>query len=175
MIRPNVVIPCKALDEGKSRLSHMLPAAARYDLCVWLLDRTIKAAKTIAPSRRIFLVSADPAAVARARAHDISVIIHRGDLNGALSVARARIRRVRPSDEALIVLPIDLVCADEVALRNALRPSQVTIVPDEARKGTNLLALSGNAARDFPFRFGPDSFARHRYAAQKANYLLSVV
>jgi 2-phospho-L-lactate guanylyltransferase len=175
MMPPNVLIPCKALSESKSRLSQLLPAAARYDLCVRLLERTIKLAKTIAPARRIFLVSIDATAIIRAREHGVSVIAHPGDLNDALTAARTLIGRVCDSDEALIVLPIDLVRADEAALRNAMRTSQVTIIPDGDRSGTNLLALSGDAAGEFPFRFGPGSFARHRDAAQKANYSLSVV
>jgi 2-phospho-L-lactate guanylyltransferase len=175
MMQPNVLIPCKALSKSKSRLSQLLPAAARYDLCVWLLERTIKLAKTITPARHIFLVSIDATVVIRARAHGVSVIAHPGDLNDALTAARAHIRRVCHLDEALIVLPIDLVRADEATLRNAMRTSQVTIIPDGARSGTNLLALSGDAAGEFPFRFGPGSLTRHRDAAQKANYSVSVV
>jgi len=167
MQRPLVFIPCKLLNESKSRLAGLLSAAARYDLCIRLLDHTIRATKLITPAQRVFLVTADKVAAARAREHGISVIADPGSLNDALTAARSFVQRVDALDGPLVVLPIDLVCVNDIALRNSLTTSDVTIVPDGVRSGTNLLVLRGDAGRDFPFRFGPNSFLQHCSAARK--------
>lgn len=174
MQRPLIFIPCKLLNESKSRLSGLLSAAARYDLCIRLLDHTIRATKMVTPARRVFLITADKVAAARARAHGISVIADPGSLNDALTAARSFVQRIDTLDGPLVVLPIDLVCVNDIALRNSLTTSDVTIVPDGLRSGTNLLVLRGDAARDLPFRFGPNSFLRHSSAAHSSNYSVSV-
>jgi 2-phospho-L-lactate guanylyltransferase len=173
MQRPIIFIPCKLLNESKSRLAGLLSPDARYDLCVRLLDHTMHAAKLIKPAR-VFLITADEVAAARAKTHGISVIADPGSLNDALTAARSFVQRVDVLDGPLVVLPIDLVRLNEVALRNSITTSDVTIVPDGVGSGTNLLVLRRDAARDLPFRFGPNSFAQHCSAAYRSNYSVSI-
>ena len=172
---PIVFIPCKLLKESKSRLSRVLTAAARYDLCVRLLDHTIQTAKMITPAPRVFLITGDEVALGRARHQSISVIEDLGSLNDALTAARNSISRIEALDGPLVVLPIDLVGVSDVALRNSITALDVTIVPDSMRSGTNLLVLRGDAARSFRFNFGPNSFSRHYQTAFNANYSISVL
>ncbi|HVV60982.1 MAG TPA: 2-phospho-L-lactate guanylyltransferase [Pseudolabrys sp.] len=173
MLRSNVLIPCKPLSEGKSRLSQLLSVRARYELCTLLLRQTLQLARLIADPDRIFLVTADESAAAQARALGVAVIADSAnELNAALELGR---NRTPHGADGLIVLPIDLPLADEVAIKNALGACDVTLAADNRRSGTNLLALRGEAARHFPFSFGTNSFVRHRESARRAGYSLAEV
>ena len=173
MLRNNILIPCKPLSEGKSRLSQLLPARARYELCAELLRQTLELARLLAGPDRIFLVTADESAAAQARALGIAVVADSANgLNGALDLGRSRIQN---GADGLIVLPIDLPLADEAAIEKALGACDVTLAADGRRSGTNLLALRGDAACHFPFSFGANSFARHREIARRAGYSLTEV
>jgi 2-phospho-L-lactate/phosphoenolpyruvate guanylyltransferase len=177
MLRSNILIPCKPLSEGKSRLSQLLPTRARYDLCASLLRQTLELARLLAGPDRIFLVTADEHAAAQARALGVAVIADSAnELNGALELGRDHIQRHgQAGADTLIVLPIDLPLADEAAIEKALGPCDVTLAADSRRSGTNLLALRGEAARYFPFSFGAGSFVRHRAIARRAGYSLTEV
>lgn len=154
-----VLIPCKPLDEGKSRLSAILSDMERRDLCERLLDNTLRLAKRMARPEDVFLVTRDRLAVAKGQAAGASVIDDRvGTLNGALSQARDQVRDTRRS---LLILPIDLVAANEVAIGNTLGIADVAIAGDRAGAGTNLLALGPAVRNQFVFQFGTNSFRRH--------------
>src|SRR6185312_8919200 len=122
MLRSNVLIPCKPLSEGKSRLSQLLTARARYELCALLLRQTLELARLVADPERIFLITADESAAAQARALSIGVVVDSAnELNGALELGRDHIQRHRHNGaDGLIVLPIDLPLADEAAIEKAL-------------------------------------------------------
>src|SRR6185312_568775 len=114
MLRSNVLIPCKPLSEGKSRLSQLLPPRARYELCASLLRQTLELARLLADPDRIFLVTADESAAAQARALGATVIADSAnELNDALELGRNRIQN---GADGLLVLPIDLPLADEAAI-----------------------------------------------------------
>ncbi|HLY57129.1 MAG TPA: 2-phospho-L-lactate guanylyltransferase, partial [Stellaceae bacterium] len=82
-------------------------------------------------------------------------------LNGELEAARASLRPQR-----LVVIHADLpllAAADVTALVAAAAEAGLAIAPDRHGTGTNALAIADG--RDFPFRFGRDSFALHRAQA----------
>jgi 2-phospho-L-lactate guanylyltransferase len=143
-----------------------------------LLKQTLALAKLVASPERIFLITADMEAMAQASAHGVSVIAdHANDLNGALSEGRERalLQSALTNNEGLLILPIDLPLATKASLMKAAGYCDVTLACDSRRSGTNLLALRGEAVRDFPFTFGNNSFIRHRDIAQRAGYSLSIV
>jgi 2-phospho-L-lactate/phosphoenolpyruvate guanylyltransferase len=164
-----VLIPCKGLAAGKSRLSPVLDDAARAALCACLLRQTLAAALGLVPAACCHLVSSDPDAAALAAAAGVAVIEDGGGgLNPALTEARRRLRRSDPQ-AALLVLPIDLPRASAVALRRLVAvPGAVVAAPDRHGRGTNALYLSPAAAGVIAFRFGEGSFAAHRAAAESA-------
>jgi 2-phospho-L-lactate guanylyltransferase len=170
-----LLIPCKPLDAGKSRLATVLSARQRRDLCTHLLVRTLRLAAEIAERCDIFLVTADRDAAARAAAERISVIVDgAGTLNGALRHARERVVAGDLAIERILILPIDLVLADKGALGGLDTGCDVTIAGDRARFGTNVLMLRNDAVRRFPFRFGPQSLSRHAAIARRIGYSVAV-
>jgi 2-phospho-L-lactate guanylyltransferase len=162
----HVLIPCKSLDAGKSRLSECLDAAARRALCERLLAQTIALALAASAPARIRVVTSDRDAAATAAARGIAALPdRRSGLKAALNNARHRV--MADGAEAILTLPIDLPFATPDALAAAAaRAADVVIGPDESDAGTNLLLLRGMACQRLTFAFGPRSHAAHLAAAQ---------
>lgn len=165
----HVLIPCKALASGKSRLAPMLDPSERTAFCTALLRRTLNCALELVPPERCRLVSGDEAAAACAAARQVRQIAEPpgGGLNPALEHARDIVCAGKGAPE-LLILPIDLPFASAVGLRGLVEAGgEVVVVPDRRRSGTNLLYLGAAAAPSFQFRFGEASLAAHRAAAQE--------
>ncbi len=158
-----ILIPCKALDQGKSRLSAALDAQARRALCERFLCRTLAIARALTTPDRIYAVSADPKVVGIADRYGVAVLADSSlDLNRALEEARAAITARHASLEGLLIMPIDLPLSSVAALSSVVaEPGDVVIVPDESETGTNILFLRKTAVRSFQFRFGPNSYRTH--------------
>ena len=158
-----ILIPCKPLHSGKTRLAGVLPDQERAALCASLLAQTIALAAGIAPTT---VVTSDPAAADICRRQDAQVFAEpaRADLNTALTAAY---RDFSPRD-AVLVLPIDLsLLTSATILRVCAEEDLMTVVPDRVQRGTNLLLLPRQLDRSFRFRYGIDSFGQHRAEAQR--------
>jgi 2-phospho-L-lactate/phosphoenolpyruvate guanylyltransferase len=163
----HILIPCKALALGKSRLSPLLAAPERAALCAELLRRTLDCALAIVPAERCHLVSADAAAADLAMARRVGTIAEPPDagLNRALEAARDAL--CAEAALPLLVLPIDLPRASARALRGLVAiGGDVVAAPDRHGRGTNALYLAAAAAAAFTFRFGGGSLAAHRAEAE---------
>ncbi|MEZ5785647.1 MAG: 2-phospho-L-lactate guanylyltransferase [Xanthobacteraceae bacterium] len=172
-----ILIPCKTLRDGKSRLSACLDHAARHDLCRSLLERTLRCAASVVRSDQVRIVSADPEAVAMARQHAVGAIADPGfGLNAALEYARARLRTGMRTDPDLLVLPIDLPFVTPQCIADVLAcPGKCVIAPDQHGTGTNLLYLRSLASPAFPFAFGAGSFAAHLARARSHALTVDIV
>jgi 2-phospho-L-lactate guanylyltransferase len=161
----DIVIPCKGLASGKSRLSDVLTPRERENLCRRLLSRTVGIAIAAAGRERVTVVSADPRVRGIAALLGASVLDDGGrGLNEALTLADTAIRDAA-APRGLMVLPIDLPLVTVDLLREAAARTQaVGIAPDTAGTGTNLLVLGPEVRGGFPFAFGPGSFRLHREA-----------
>ena len=162
----DILIPCKALAGGKSRLAPALDDAARAALCAALLDATLERALQLVPAERCRLVTADRAAAERAAARGVRTFFEPQDAGLNLALRLARDRLCAASSPALLVLPIDLPFASAQALRALVAvAADVVAAPDRRGLGTNALYLAVGAAPRFDFRFGEASLAAHRAAA----------
>jgi 2-phospho-L-lactate guanylyltransferase len=172
-----ILIPCKNLDQGKSRLSAALDVHARRALCEFFLCRTLAMACTLVAPARIYVVTADPHVVEIAGRYGASVLSDSSfDLNRALEEARAAIAARHADLEGLLIMPIDLPLSTSSSLSSVVaEPGDIVIVPDEGATGTNLLLLRQASARTFQFRFGPDSYAAHCSQATESHLTLRTV
>ena len=138
-----ILIPCKSLSTGKSRLSPCLDGAARRSLCVYFLTRTIELAISIAGGDRVRVVTSDVDAITIAARHSVRPLADAPDgLNAALENARNELLREVSRASRLMVLPIDLPYARPQAIaRAAEADADVLINSDEHERGTNFLAL----------------------------------
>lgn len=165
-----VIIPCKAFAEGKSRLAPSLSARQRENLCRQMLERTAGLALAAAGSANVTVVSADANVLSLASGLGARPFAETGHgLNTAIHAANVFLlgRRTIATDfPVLVILPIDLPNIHADLIRDAVaKTAHLGIAPDEAEIGTNLLVLSGGLRLDFPFAFGPDSFRLHTATA----------
>lgn len=168
MTRLYILVPCKRLDEGKSRLSPCLDAVARRQFCLRLLTRTLRQAAAIVDASRVRLVTCDLDATAIGAFHSIKTIFDRtAELNAALEEARSTLLSENAEIDELLVLPIDLPFVSASALSKMMScAGDVVIAPDENGTGTNGILLRAPALRKFRFAFGTDSYAAHLVAAR---------
>jgi 2-phospho-L-lactate guanylyltransferase len=157
-----ILIPCKDLDRGKSRLAGCLTPRSRRALCEFFLCRTLDVATQAVAPRHVRVVTSDPPVETIAREYGVAVVPDRGGgLNAALESGRRHVL-AEGGGHAGLVLPIDLPLATPAELDKVLSaPQEVVIVPDEARTGTNVLRLGPGAFRRFRFSFGVRSYAAH--------------
>ena len=166
-----ILIPCKDLSLGKSRLSRSIDSRARRSLCEMFLHRTLALAATMVGASRVRLLTSDSQACEVASGFDVSTIADEGcDLNSVLQA----VRTVLIGDKTVsrvVILPIDLPCAGDQSLDKVMREAgDVVIVPDRERRGTNVLCLSRAALRDFPFCYGANSFRAHITVAERMGF-----
>lgn len=164
---PLILVPCKSLARGKSRLSGVLSPEAREALCRQFLADTLRNAIAVAGEGSVKLISTDPQAQAMAAAFGVGVDATAWpDLNAALSGVRRQLLATPPARD-MLVLPIDLPLSTPDALRRVLETAgDVVLVPDRRDAGTNVLLLRAAALNGFCFAYGSDSFRTH--AAQAA-------
>jgi 2-phospho-L-lactate/phosphoenolpyruvate guanylyltransferase len=171
-----ILIPCKPLREGKSRLVGVLSPAERQRLCADLLRNTLDLALALQSSAGVRVVTPDPEASEIANARDVATINDGGiGLNAALRRGLDAVLGRAENDAAALILPIDLPMATADVVGRAFNgAAQVVIAPDAERRGTNLLCLSYPAISVFPLAFGPSSFAAHRDGAIRAGLSVEI-
>ena len=164
-MQPIILIPCKPLAEGKSRLGTLLSGKERVSLCRQFLLDTLALACAVTEPGDIRVVSSDPEAVRLAADFGVrGADDPDGDLNSALVRTVERIVLPDSPDERrnLLILPIDLVLATPPKLTRVLAcTGDLVLTPDRAGRGTNLLRMAVRNARAFRFRYGEDSASRH--------------
>lgn len=173
-----ILIPCKPLAEGKSRLAPVMSGQDRHKLCAAMLRQTITIVMQIVRPEHIWLTTSDELAAAMVRECGVTVIPESGsDLNSALELARRHIQtRARAGLHGLMVLPIDLPLVDVAAVkRPVVDGAEVVVASNRAKTGTNLLYLTGAAVAKFPFSYGKNSFPRHCELARRGRYTLSII
>lgn len=167
-----ILIPCKNLDRGKSRLSRHLAPSEKRDLCESFLRRTLTLATSIVAPQQVMLITDDPDAIGISREYEASHLVQRGiGLNTALCDARAALLEKDGIKPDVLVLPIDLPLADASALLRIINArADVVLATDEERAGTNLLFVKGHALSKFSFLYGRDSYRAHKKAARDAGF-----
>ncbi len=164
------VLPLNALDRAKSRLAGVLTPEERRTLALWLAGRTLAALRVSGVVERIAVVSPDLDALAWAAAEGAEPLAQPGrGLNAGLALARAWATRLDAGALLIALGDLPLLTGDEVrrfVAMGRLHKRLVTLAPDRARDGTNLLlARPPDLA---PLAYGRGSFARHRRLARRA-------
>ncbi len=164
------VIPLSALERAKSRLAGVLSPEERRALALWLTGRTLAALRESGVVERVAVVSPNAEALAWAASEGATPLAQPGSgLNAGLALARAW--AVRQEAGALLIAlgDLPLLSADEVrrfVAMGRLHQRLITLAPDRARDGTNLLLARPPALA--PLAYGRGSFARHRRLARRA-------
>ena len=159
-----VVIPVKAPEACKTRLSPALGDDERQALVAAMLRQTLVAARAVVARERVMLLGPSRHGLE----DDIALL---QDPGGGLNVALASARdaALRAGVERLLLLSADLptVAPEDVAALLEVAGNAVAAGPDRAGLGTNALSLPLPAAAEFRFRYGEGSFAKHRAEAER--------
>lgn len=167
-LNPLIVIPVKAFDAAKSRLSPALPADRRATLARRLCERTLRFFRQQLPEHDLLVVTASADIAALARQHGARVLEepHPAGLSTAARRAAAWCRR--HGYPAQLLIPADIAQLDEAEIRQLLAAQGegpgVVICPANDG-GTNALLTSPPDA--LPFHFGERSGEAHREAARR--------
>jgi 2-phospho-L-lactate guanylyltransferase len=159
-----LAVPVKSLERAKSRLSPLLSAIERATLTLAMFEDVLDAALA-QDGWQPWVVSGDEAVLEVAARRGARPFPERaGSLLDALGEVQAAVKG--PSSE-LAVLLADLPLLTASTLTSALAvDAPVVAAPAGSDGGTNLLVRWPPDA--IPARFGPNSFARHRWAARRA-------
>jgi len=162
-----VVVPIKSFSHAKGRLADTLSVEARVALARRCAETVLAAAHPLP----IFVVCDDADVVAWARANGATVV---APLLPGLNEAVAAGRQTAASAgfARVLVVHSDLPAAQSLATL-VDEPTDVVIVPDRHRDGTNALLVPTAGA--FSFRYGPGSFDAHQAAVAHAGWTCTVV
>lgn len=162
-------VPLNALDRAKSRLAGALAPEERRALALWLAGRTLAALKASGVVERIAVVSPDAEALAWAAENGAEPLLQPGrGLNAGLALARAWAVGLEAGALLIALGDLPLLTGDEVrrfVAMGRLHERLVTLAPDRARDGTNLLLA--RPPQVAPLAYGRGSFARHRALARR--------
>jgi 2-phospho-L-lactate guanylyltransferase len=167
-----IVVVARGPRGAKSRLRGALASAARELLAGAMLDDVLHAAT--ATGWPVLVVTDARSTATRARAAGARVLV--APAHGTRDGARRGLRHVeREGAGAALVIAADVPLVKSLDLRRIVaagRRSEIVIVPDRRRTGTNALYLRP-PSRIAP-RFGPRSFAAHRRAAGLSGRVLKI-
>lgn len=178
-----ILIPVKEFREAKKRLAPHFSAADRAALAEATCEDFFQVVSAVRCVERVFVVSKEPGALARARGWE--TIVETRQISESDSVDAASQYCAAQGVNALLRLPIDLPLAEprdiEAVFRkfdekfdgNCDRAPAVVLVPSRDGTGTNALLRTPPGL--FPSRFGPNSFALHLAEAERCGARICVL
>jgi 2-phospho-L-lactate/phosphoenolpyruvate guanylyltransferase len=171
-----ILVPVKPLAEGKSRLEGILGAAERANLNRILALRTFEVARELLDLAEVFVVSKSAEVLKLARDHLLTEVEESplASLNEAIAFGCLEAKRRGQTE--LLVLPVDLIFLTSARVRGLLHNAQdvdVTIVPDAAGKGTNLIYW--RSIESVRLSFGTNSAILHEHDARARGLSVEIV
>jgi 2-phospho-L-lactate guanylyltransferase len=161
-----VLVPVKAFDRAKARLSPARSPQERADLARAMAATVLEAAGALPTA----VVCDDDAVRNWAEEQGAEAIWTPGlGLNGAVEAGVAHL--ARQGVDQVIVAHADLPLAHDLAWLADHRG--VTLVPDRRRDGTNVACVPATAG--FAFAYGPASFSAHRAEAARLGLVTRLV
>ena len=164
-----ILIPVKSFADSKQRLADHYSADERAALAAALCEDFFRIVAEVTGIDRVFVVSQEPRALARARDNGWETIVEAAQISESHSVDAASRHCAEQGVNALLRLPIDLPLATardiEALFRQAEDGPATVIVPSRDGTGTNALLRSPPTL--FPSHFGPGSFALHLDEARR--------
>jgi 2-phospho-L-lactate/phosphoenolpyruvate guanylyltransferase len=168
-----VVIPSQGFERGKSRLAPVLGPDERRAFSRKSFLNVLRAARLAAGARNVIVVSGSaPVLGLSRRAGAVGLVEKRRHLNASVEAAVRLARRRR--HRAVVVIHGDLphVTARDIRLL-VWKLAGVALAPDRMKSGTNAVAVAPGVR--FRFRFGADSFRRHRSESRRSRTHARVV
>lgn len=169
------LLPVKAPENAKQRLSGLYTPAQREQLARAMFDEVLATLCTVAGLDRIVIITSDEIAASRARARGAEVFEETEQLGHSVSADAAARQAAALGATTVLLLPIDvpLVSRQEIEdLIAAARPG-VIVIPSADGTGTNALVRTPPSVTQS--RFGPGSFHKHVSEAEAAGVPVTVL
>ena len=163
-----VVIPIKAFEQAKDRLSSVLSAEQR----ILLARSTALGVLESVRGASVFVVCDNPEVSQWATSHGASVVSQSGaGLNAAVKEGISAAHEY----ERVMIVHSDLPLPSRLRelLGSSVANNTVTIVPDRHRDGTNVLIIPSGVG--FTCHYGAKSFEAHKAEATKLGLPLHIV
>lgn len=171
------IIPVKPLRRSKSRLSEVLSENERTQLNAQMLENTLNVLSSVSEVKEVLIISRDTSALALARSYGAKTLQEDGEPGLNLGLKRAVLVAKAYSAQSILILPMDipfLSKEDILSLIHQFHSSPgLVIAPDRHMNGTNAMLVSPPDLLEFSY--GPGSFERHIWQAQKKGAAIEVV
>jgi 2-phospho-L-lactate/phosphoenolpyruvate guanylyltransferase len=172
-----VLVPVKALEQGKSRLSTRLSPEERHALSRAMLTDVVTSARSATAVDHVVVVSSDPALLQLAHQLGVEAVDEgypRG-LNGAVAVGTEFCLQLGATAVLVLLADLPLVTAQDIEriFQHTNGEPQIVVVPCKEGDGTN--ALLRVPPEVVPTRFGGPSLAGHQQVARQYAVACQVV
>jgi 2-phospho-L-lactate guanylyltransferase len=163
------VLPIKETTSAKQRLTDRLPAEARQQLALAMVEDVLAALGAVRELAGLIAVTVDPRAGEIARRYGAR-IAQAGARDGHTGAVVATGRQLARDGQGMMTVPGDIPMVTPEEVRQVLsahrQASSFTIVPARDLQGSNCIVMS--PADAVPLRFGEDSYFPHLAAAERA-------
>lgn len=169
------LLPLKSLDTGKTRLSPLLDPPERASLIAAMAEDILDAFADFG-RMPVLVVTGDPRVVTMANARGFQSLVEQTCVSETAAIEMATARAGELGAGGTLVLPCDipLLRPEDLAEVIDRSPDRGTLfVPAWDGRGTN--AVLRRPFDLFPLRFGNDSFAPHRVAAEQTGLSCVIV
>ena len=161
-----VLLPVKSFNNAKARLSSVLNPIERAALSRSLAEGVISACTGVP----VWVICEDEEVERWALNLGTQVIRNtRAGLNQAAQTGLAAL--AKESIEKILITHADLIFPDD--LLSLFKYDGIVLVPDRHNDGTNIIGLPSGI--DFSFKYGLNSFEKHRHEAKRFDLPLSII
>ncbi len=161
-----ILVPIKNLEGAKQRLSPVLDANERRVLAAAMMEDVLETLASWHARPPVAVVTSDAVAIALAHRYGFEIIAEPDNRSETDAIAVAT--RVVAERGWTLVIPADIPLVEAAELQSIVEAAPAVagsvLVPSADGRGTN--AVLRRPAALFPLRFGDDSFAPHRRAAE---------
>ena len=162
-----IIVPIKNLEGAKQRLSPVLEAEERRALAAAMMEDVLETLASWSTRPAVAVVTSDAHASALAHRYCFEIIPEADNRSETDAIALATRVVAERGWAATLVIPADVPLVEAAELESIVDAAPETgsvLVPSADGRGSN--AVLRRPAALFPLRFGDDSFAPHRRAAQ---------
>jgi 2-phospho-L-lactate guanylyltransferase len=166
-----LLLPIKDLKNAKQRLAGVLTQDERVGLAQAMLADTVRAVRGVERADKVFVITNYEPAIEIATKYEWEILREERQISESASVDFASCLCEERGVTSLLRLPLDLPLVqpsdiDELLAAQSPAPA-VVMVPSRDGTGTN--AILRTPPTLFPSHFGPNSFAKHRSEAERAD------
>ena len=171
------LVPIKGFDRGKSRLAEVLPPAERARLARELFEHVIDVLRTSPAIDGVAVVSNSHEAREHARHLGVLPLADAAGSEGLADVVDGALVELERRGATSVMICMsdlpDLSLEDVASVSKQLDESDVVLVPDLCRRGTNVVAIK--PATGFPSCLGhEDSLRLHHDQARRLGLTVSI-